>query len=96
VKRLSTLIDDAAERQSFTAEALRLVPPIESAPPVPPTAKSAALASAPPPTKRLVPPVAPKPLVADAKAPPMAPAPDPNAKAKNFVMYRGRKIEVDE
>jgi len=98
VKRLSLLIDDPAERQSFSSEALRLVPPVEAAPPVPPTAKSAALTSAPPPTKRLIPPVAPKPITADAKLPQTAPAPapEPNAKAKNFVMYRGRKIEVDE
>jgi serine/threonine-protein kinase len=96
VKRLSALIDDAAERQSFSSEALRLVPLLEPAPPVPPSAKSAALATAPPPTKRLVPPVAPKPLAPEAKPTPIAPAPDPTTKAKNFVMYRGRKIEVDE
>jgi eukaryotic-like serine/threonine-protein kinase len=64
-----------------------------TAPPVPPTAKAALVATAPPPTKRLVPP---RPLPAEAKATPIAPAPDAGAKTKNFVMYRGRKIEVDE
>lgn len=96
VKRLSALIDDTAERQAFSSQALKLVPSAELGPPVPPTAKAAALATAPPPTKRLVPPVAPTPVAADAKAPSVALAPEPNAKAKNVVMYRGRKIEVDE
>ena len=96
VKRLSALIDETAERQAFSSQALRLVPSVESAPPVPPTAKSAALATAPPPTKRLVPLVMPKPVAADLQPSPVASAPEPSSKAKNVVMYRGRKIEVDE
>src|SRR6185369_11693432 len=48
VKRLSGLIEDAAERDVFSAEALRLVPHTEAPPPVPPLAKPAALVSAPP------------------------------------------------
>jgi eukaryotic-like serine/threonine-protein kinase len=121
VRRLSSLIEDAQERESFSVEALRLVPHSEAAPPVPPPAKSTAFTSAPP-TQRLVPPVAPQlvasliaPVAASAQrsalptparaAPPVdlttAPLPGaavttPPAKAKKFVMYRGRKIEVDE
>jgi len=120
VRRLSSLIEDAAEREAFSAEALRLVPHSEVAPPVPPPAKSTAFTSTPP-TQKLVPPVAPQfaaslvaPVAASAQrsalpVPPRAapadltatPLPgerasDPTAKAKKFVMYRGRKIEVDE
>ncbi|HKO50339.1 MAG TPA: protein kinase [Polyangiaceae bacterium] len=120
VKRLSSLIDDAAEREAFSADALRLVAHTEAAPPVRP----AAFVSAPPSTQKLVPqqlapplsallvaPVAPP---AQRSAPPalsravpsmveLTPAPlpvggttDALAKAKKSVMYRGRKIEVDE
>ena len=120
VKRLSGLIEDAAEREAFSTEALRLVPHAEPAAPVPPPAKSAALASAPPATRRFVPPAAPqfaatpavaapsaqrsalptppRPAAADLTPNPLSggPATDPAAKAKKFVMYRGRKIEVDE
>lgn len=118
VKRLSALIEDASERESFSTDALRLVPQVEAAPPVPPTAK-AALVTAPPPTQKLVPPVAPQPAAITSPAgpsaqrsglpvPPRSPAADPSAttpkapaadasaKPKKFVMYRGRKIEVDE
>ncbi len=120
VKRLSGLIEDAAEREAFSAEALRLVPHVEVGPPVPPPAKTAALVSAPPATQKIVPPAAPhsaaspaaagpsaqrsalptppRPAAADLTPNPLAgnPATDPVAKAKKFVMYRGRKIEVDE
>jgi len=121
VKRLSVLIEELPEREAFLAEALRLVPPVEGAPPVPPPPKSSAFVSAPPSAQRLVPPVAPQPpsLVApvapaSAQRPalpepprPQAPAPqaappavaapaDSTVKAKKSVMYRGRKIEVDE
>ncbi|HEY3256377.1 MAG TPA: protein kinase [Polyangiaceae bacterium] len=123
VKRLSSLIEDAADREAFAAEALRLVPHSEVSPPVPPAAKSAGLVSAPPVTQKLAPPVAPQfapnlmapvapsaqrsampappravPPSADLTATPLpgaAPA-DPAAKPKKSVMYRGRKIEVDE
>ncbi|HYQ26975.1 MAG TPA: serine/threonine-protein kinase, partial [Polyangiaceae bacterium] len=57
VKRLSTLIEATPERNTFLTEALRLVPPIESARPVPP-AKSVAYVPAPPPTLKFAPPVA--------------------------------------
>jgi serine/threonine protein kinase len=123
VKRLSSLIEDAAEREAFSADALRLVPYAEVAPPVPPPARVAALVSAPPSTQKLVPPagaaIAPKlvapvapsaqrsalptppralPPSADLTATPVpgAAATDPAAKAKKSVLYRGRKIEVDE
>jgi serine/threonine-protein kinase len=120
VRRLATLIEEASEREAFTAEGLRLVPQIEAAPPVPPPAKAAALVSAPPSTQKFVSPVAsqpaqpraaapapaaqrsalpvpPRPPSADLTATPLtAPAPDPITKTKKFVMYRGRKIEVDE
>jgi hypothetical protein len=120
IKRLSSLIEDAAEREAFSAEALRLVPHSEAGPPVPPPAKSTAFISAPPATQKLGPtpqlaasrvapiepsaqrsalPSAPR-LVspADPTAPvlPASVATDPAAKAKKSVMYRGRKIEVDE
>jgi serine/threonine protein kinase len=120
VKRLSSLIEDAAEREAFSADALRLVPRSEAAPPVPPKAKPAAFVSAPPVTQKFAPPSAQQ-LAANLVAPvassvqrsvlpvppPAAPsnltltpltgtATDPAAKAKKFVMYRGRKIEVDE
>ena len=120
VRRLATLIEEASEREAFTADGLRLVPQIEAAPPVPPPAKAAALVSAPPSTQKLVSPVAsqpapqraaaaapaaqrsalpvpPRPPSADLTATPLAaPAADPITKTKKFVMYRGRKIEVDE
>ncbi|MEI9952986.1 MAG: protein kinase [Pseudomonadota bacterium] len=119
VKRLSALIEDAAEREAFSVEALRLVPHTEAAPPVPP--KSTALVSAPPSTHKLIPPAAPQgapnllaPVASSAMrsalpTPPRPPATDltatplpgtaatdPAAKAKKSVLYRGRKIEVDE
>jgi len=115
VRRLSVLIEDEAEREAFSLAALRLVPPFESALPVPPTARSAAAAGSLPPTQRivppagapLVPPVAPAATRAALPIPPRPAAPDPQPgasgaaaeggeKAKKFVMYRGRKIEVDE
>ena len=119
VKRLSTLIEDAAEREAFAAEALRLVPPIEAAPPTPPQAKPAALVSAPPSLQKFTPlvapqsapnlvapvassaqrsalPVPPRPAGADPTATPLPGTSDPAGKAKKFVMYRGRKVEVDE
>jgi len=120
VKRLSALIEDAAEREEFVADALRLVPPIEAAPPTPPQAKSPALISAPPSIQKLVPlvapptapnlvapvapsaqrsalPIPPRPAAEPTSTPlPDAVAADPAGKAKKFVMYRGRKVEVDE
>ena len=121
VRRLATLIEEASEREAFTAEALRLVPPLEAAPPIPPAAKAAGLVSASPSTQKLVPPVAsqpaptrpapaaapaqrsalpvpPRPPSADLTATPLAAEapPEPVTKIKKFVMYRGRKIEVDE
>ncbi|MEI9940874.1 MAG: serine/threonine-protein kinase [Pseudomonadota bacterium] len=111
VKRLSTLIEDVAEREAFSVDALRLVPHTEATPPVPPPAKSSAFVSAPPATQKLVPLVAPQ-LAANLGAPvarPVEPAADlsvtprpgtapadPVTKTKKSVMYRGRKIEVDE
>jgi len=122
VKRLAPLIDDAAEREAFLVEGLQLVPQAEVAP-VPATAKSAALVSAPPSTQKLaqplVAPVAANPLAAalpsaqrspqpapprprstaidpDVTPPPRGTGTEPAGKAKKFVMYRGRKIEVDE
>lgn len=91
VKRLSALIEDSAEREAFSGDALRLVPPVEPGPPIPPPARAAAFVSVPPATQKLVPPVTPQ----NAPTAP-APAPEPAAKAKQLVMYRGRKIEVDE
>jgi len=121
VKRLSALIEDTSEREAFSAEALRLVPSIEAAPPTPPQSKAAGLISAPPATQKLVPPVAaqsapnlvapvassaprsalpvpPRPAGADLTATPLqvTATSDQAGKAKKFVMYRGRKIEVDE
>ncbi|HEY0466106.1 MAG TPA: hypothetical protein VGC79_17975, partial [Polyangiaceae bacterium] len=122
VKRLSTLIEEASEREAFAVEALRLVPSVEAAPPMPPAAKAAALVSTPPATQKLVPPpvsaqnapnllaplaptaqrsalpVPPRPASVDLTATPL-PAPlatEPVTKVKKYVMYRGRKIEVDE
>ncbi len=118
VKRLSTLIEDAAERELFSSEALRLVPHTEAGPPVPPPVKSVAFVNAPPSTQKLAPPSAPMPVTpvalsaqrsalptpprlqppAELVATPLpgATATDPAAKAKKSVLYRGRKIEVDE
>jgi eukaryotic-like serine/threonine-protein kinase len=118
VKRLSSLIEDAAEREAFTVEALRLVPHGEAAPPVPPLAKPAPFSSDLPATQKfaapralqftagLVAPVASPAQRSTLPVPPRAaPAADPlpgiasadaTAKAKSFVMYRGRKIETDE
>jgi len=117
VRRLSALIETAHESDAFSAEALRLVPAPESAPPVPP-GKSAAHVSSAPATQKLGPkappsalaapvpafaqrpalPVPPRPVATDSSHTPLAPtaATDAAAKTKKFVMYRGRKIEVDE
>lgn len=121
VRRLSALIEEVAEREAFVAEALRLVPQVDPAPPVPPSPKSSAFVSAPPSVQKLVPPIAPLPpsLVAPVApasvqrsalpAPPRPQTPtehetppaaaiatDASVKTKKSVMYRGRKIEVDE
>ncbi len=121
VKRLAALIEDGAERDSFTESAQQLVPRLDSAPPVPPPVKSGTLASAqsnvparPVPPARQVALAPPPPRVpAPAPTPPRpqpvpqhafesgpsvdAPAaPGPEGKAKKYVVYRGRKIEVDE
>ena len=123
MRRLSTLIEDTAEREAFLAEALKLAPYAEAGPPVPPPVKSAAFVSAPPAPQKPVPAPVPQltPNLAAPGAPsaqrsalpgpprPMQPATDmtatplpgaapadPAAKGKKSVMYRGRKIEVDE
>jgi len=121
VRRLSTLIEDASERDAFSVEALHLLPPVETAAPVPPPVKSAAFMSAPPSTQKLVPavaqqtsppllapvatpaqraalPIPPRPAVADPTSTPLQSkaSTEPGTKPKKFVMYRGRKIEVDE
>jgi len=127
VQRMATLLEDAAEREAFVEEALRLVPQLEPLSPPPAISKAPAMTSALPATQRIVPPLSPQPLVppvappaaqraamsgAPAPRPPAptpgaapAPAPEqpsrpdaaaPGAKPKKFVMYRGRKIEVDE
>ena len=123
VKRLSSLIEDAAEREAFSTEALRLVPKAEAAPPVPPPLRSAALLAARPAIPNLAPPAVPQisanlraPIAPSAQGSPLsgprrplqpaiglsAPAPliadatELAVKTKKFVMYRGRKIEVDE
>lgn len=122
VKRMASLIEDAAERDAFIGEALQLMPPIDAGLPVPPMARGVAsgppatqqrpaMPSMPQPPQVLVPPVAPaaqrsmpsppRPPASSAVSPPAASSPaaaEPlaPAKAKKFVMYRGRKIEVDE
>lgn len=105
VKRLAALIEDERERDAFVADALQLTPQLDTAPPVPPHAPSL-----PHPPQALVPPVAPAAVAAQRSMPspprpptaaapaaaPPAPAVEAAAKPKKFVMYRGRKIEVDE
>ncbi|HET7544806.1 MAG TPA: serine/threonine-protein kinase [Polyangiaceae bacterium] len=110
VKRLSGLIEDTRERAEFFSDALRLVPQPESAPPLPPISKTAVTA-APPATRQPLAPSAPQsapaqpapraampipPRPAGATPSPANPGGDSSAKAKKFVVYRGRKIEVDE
>ena len=111
VKRMATLIEDAGERQAFIADGLALVPSEASLPMPPGVRSSSPQVSAPLAPQKLVPPVAPsaqrsalpghpppRPQSPNAHGEPAAaPAPpEPAVKPKKFVMYRGRKIEVDE
>lgn len=100
VRRMASLLEDGSERDAFINDALLLV-----APPLP-SAEPASMASAAPPTQRIVAPQAHVPDAARSAAPtpPRPPAPsqpeitiaEPVTKLKKFVMYRGRKIEVDD
>jgi len=103
VHRMATLLEDGAERDAFVDDALLLVARPPSPVPEPPV-----MVSAPPATHRIAPPLVP-PVAAMQRAalpspprPPSAlrpeptPAAEPAAKPKKVVLYRGRKIEVDE
>lgn len=106
VKRMAGLIEEARDRDAFIAEALALIPQQEPSPPVPPASKSAAfIASAV--SQPLVPPLASPPIAPSAPTAALTPPTlraalplpvtvEPLPKTKKFVMYRGRKIEVDD
>lgn len=105
VRRMATLLDPGVDRDSFVEDALLLVAPLTPAVPL-----SAPVASAPSATRRIVPPLVPPvasaaaqraPLPAPprppaASQPEFSPAAEPGIKPKKVVLYRGRKIEVDE
>lgn len=111
VRRLASLIEDSAERDSFVDDALGLVPRADSAPlppsapsppsPAPSAVKSGRLLLTPQRSGAPAPPPRPQPPQPPSSpdASPIIevlPAVEPAPKPKKYVIYRGSKIEVDE